>query len=139
MGTEGNKSLVLRFIDEVLQDLNADSVDDLVAVDFKSHTWTLQGDARDSLKQVTDRMRAALSEIEFTIEDVIAEADRVAVRVTSAATQTGEFHGMPGSGRRYSIGEIHIFRIVEGKITEHWHQYDQPALMKQLARDALDQ
>ncbi len=39
---------------------------------------------------------------------------------------------MPASGKRYSIGEIHIFRLADGKVVEHWHQFDQMAMMKQL-------
>jgi len=136
MSTQENKDLVERFAREVLQDLNADSVDSLVSPDFVSHTWGLQGDPIAALKQVTKRMGASLSDIEFKIEDLIAEGDRVCARVTSSATQTGEFHGMPASGRRYSIGEIHIFRVEDGKIAEHWHQYDLPGLMKQLGADS---
>ncbi len=136
MNSETNKELVRRFIKGVFQDLNAQAVDDLVADDFVSHTWGLKGDARQALKQVTSGMAGALSDIEFEIEDLIAEADKVAVRLTSSATQTGEFHGLPASGRRYSIGEIHIFRVQDDRIIEHWHQYDLPGLMRQLRPDA---
>jgi len=136
MSTEDNKALVRRFVHEVLEDLNSNAVDELVAPDFESHTWGLQGDPRHALKEVTERMARALSDIDFRIEDLIAEADRVAVRLTSAASQTGEFHGMPPTGRRYEITEIHMFRIAEDKIAEHWHQYDLPGLMKQLGGEA---
>ncbi len=136
MSTQENKELVERFVREVLQGLNDDSIDSLVSPDFVSHTWGLQGDPIAALKHVTKRMGASLSDIEFKVEDLIAERDRVVVSVTSSATQTGEFHGMPASGRRYSIGEIHIFRVEDGKIAEHWHQYDLPALMKQLGGES---
>lgn len=66
------------------------------------------------------------------IEDVIAEGDRVAVRLTSAATHVGEFMGMPATGKRYSVEEIHIFRVADGKVVEHWHQFDQMGMMRQL-------
>jgi predicted ester cyclase len=39
---------------------------------------------------------------------------------------------MPASGRRYEIGEIHVFRLADGKVVEHWHQFDQMAMMRQL-------
>jgi predicted ester cyclase len=68
----------------------------------------------------------------FEIEDTIAQDDRVAVRLTASATQTGAFMKMPPSGKRYSIGEIHIFRIRDGQIVEHWHQHDQVGMMQQL-------
>ena len=68
----------------------------------------------------------------FIVEDMVAEEDRVAVRVTAQATQVGSFMGVPPSGKSYSIGEIHIFRIRDGKVAEHWHQYDQAGMMRQL-------
>ena len=68
----------------------------------------------------------------MTVDDMIAEDDRVAVRLTSSATHAGEFMGMPGSGKRYTIGEIHIFRIRDGRVAEHWHQADFLGMMRQL-------
>ena len=76
---------------------------------------------KDDLKAAIDRVSKGLADPEFTIDDVITEGDRVAVRLTSAATQVGEFMGMAPTGKRYSISEIHIFRVRDGKVTEHWH------------------
>ena len=47
-------------------------------------------------------------------------------------TQTGEFMGLPPSGKRYAIPEIHILRVRDGRIVEHWHQFDQLGMMRQL-------
>ena len=63
---------------------------------------------------------------------MIAEDDRVAARVTASARQVGEFMGIPPSGRSYTIGEIHIFRVRGGRIAEHWHQADLLGMMRQL-------
>jgi predicted ester cyclase len=68
----------------------------------------------------------------MTIEDMIGEGDRVAVRLTSHAVQTGPFMGLPPSGKAYTIGEIHIFRIRDGKVAEHWHEADFMGMMRQL-------
>ena len=57
----------------------------------------------------------------------------MAVRLTASARQVGELMGMPASGRSYEIEEIHIFRIRDGKIAEHWHQFDSAGMMKQLS------
>jgi len=139
MNVEENEALVRRFVREVLQDLNANAVDDLIAPDFVSHTWGIDKDGRAALKKVTERLGSALSDIEFKIEDVIAAGDRVVTRLTASATQVGEFQGIAASGRRYRIGEIHIFRVADGLIAEHWHQYDLPGLMKQLGGDSAPQ
>jgi predicted ester cyclase len=84
------------------------------------------------MKQAIAREGPALTAATMTIHDVIGEADRVAVRLTSTATQTGTFMGLPPSGRTYQIEEIHIFRIADGKVAEHWHQGDFMAMMRQL-------
>ena len=136
MNEEAIKALVRRFVDEVFERLQVDAVDQLVAEDFASHTWPSTGDGKADLKAATERMRSALSDIEFSINDMIAEGDRVAVRLTASATQTGEFMKMPPSGKRYSIGEIHIFRVSNGLIVEHWHQLDAMGMMSQLKPDA---
>lgn len=129
---EDNKSVVDRFVDEVLAHGRKDSVDELVASDFRSHSWPSTGDGRADLKSAIDRVHKGLADVEFVIEDSIAEGDRVAVRVTSSATQVGEFMKMPPSGKRYTIGEIHIFRLRDGQLVEHWDQIDTFGLMQQL-------
>ncbi len=132
MTVEENKALARRFVEEIFVRGNADAVDVLVAEDFVAHTWPSTGDPRGDLKRAIERVGGALADGTFDIEDVIAEGDRVALRLTASATQTGEFMGLPPSGRRYSIGEIHIFRIRDGMVVEHWHQFDQLGMLRQL-------
>ena len=129
---EQNKALVRRFIDEIFLKGDFDAVDELLTEDFTPHTWGDMKPGRDGLKAAIERVSAGLSDTKMTIEDVIAEGDRVAVRLTSSATQSGEFMGMPPSGKRYEIGEIHIFRLRDGRVCEHWHQADFMGMMRQL-------
>jgi steroid delta-isomerase-like uncharacterized protein len=129
---EANKDLVRRFVREIFEDGNADAVDELVAEDFVPHTWPSTGDGRGDLKRAIERVSKGLSDARFEIEDMIAEDGRVAVRLTATARQTGEFMGMPSQGKSYTIGEIHIFRIRDGKVSEHWHQFDSMGMMSQL-------
>jgi steroid delta-isomerase-like uncharacterized protein len=132
MTIEENRELVRRFVDEVFVGGNAAAVDELVAEDFVPHTWPSTGDGRADLRQAMERVSMGLAEVEFTIEDMIGEGDRVAVRLASSATHVGDFMGLSPSGNRYTIGEIHIFRIRDGQIVEHWHQLDAIGLMRQL-------
>ena len=132
MGVDANKAVVHRFIEAVFQDGDLSLVDGLVGRDFVPHTWPSTGDGRGDLKRAMERVANALTDVVFTIDDTIAEDDRVAVRLTASATQTGEFMGLPPSGKRYTIGEIHIFRVRDGMIAEHWHQFDQLGMMRQL-------
>ena len=130
--TEGGKALVRRFIDEVFLKGDFSAVDELMTDDFISHTSGPAGSGKDGMKETIKRVSAGLTDASMKIEDMIAEDDRVAVRLTGHAVQTGEFMGMPPSGKAYTIGEIHIFRIHDGKVAEHWHQADFLGMMRQL-------
>jgi steroid delta-isomerase-like uncharacterized protein len=133
MTIEENKALVRRFVDEIFVQGRPEAVDELLADDFVPHTWQFTGDGKADLKAAIERVSKGLTDPVFTIDDLLAEDDRVAVRLTAGAKQTGPFMGMPPSDRAYSIGEIHIFRIRDGKVTEHWHQFDGMGMMRQLA------
>jgi steroid delta-isomerase-like uncharacterized protein len=132
MTTEQNKAIVRRFIDEIFVQGRLETIDELLADDFVPHTWPSTGHPKDDLKNATSRAHGALTNPRFTIDDMIAEGDQVAVRLTTSATQTGEFMGMPPSDKTYEIEEIHVFRLMDGKLAEHWHQFDQMGMMKQL-------
>lgn len=132
MTLEDNKAIVRRFVEEIFVRGNAAAVDELVAEDFVPHTWPYSGDGRADLKAAIDRVHAGLADVEFAIEDLVAEDDRVAARLTSAARQVGDFMGMPANGRSYRIEEIHLFRLRDGTVVEHWHQLDGMGLMQQL-------
>lgn len=67
-----------------------------------------------------------------TIEDLIAEGDKVVVRVTMTGTHTGNFWGVPPTGRRINLTAIYIVRIADGKIVEHWGEEDGMKVFKQL-------
>ena len=132
MSIEQNKALVRRFIDEVFVAGSFAAVDELVAEDFMPHTWGSMGSGRQALKDAITRVSAGLTDVSMTVEDIIAEGDNVVVRLTSRAVQAGVFMGLPPSGKAYAIGEIHIFRIRDGKISEHWHEADFIGMLRQL-------
>ena len=77
-------------------------------------------------------LRSGIPDFKATIDDVVAEGDRVVIRMTFRGTQTGEFMGMPPTGKSISVGVIDIFRIAGGKIVEHWGQMDSMGMMQQL-------
>jgi steroid delta-isomerase-like uncharacterized protein len=132
MTTEANKAVVRRFIREIFEEGRAEALDELVAPDFVRHADPSGDTGRDELRAAMNRVSKGLADVAFTIEAMIAEGDRVAVRLTSKARQVGEFIGIPPSGRSYTIGEIHIFRVHDGKIAEHWHEADFLGMMRQL-------
>jgi len=128
---EANRQVVTRFVKDVLEQGNRSAVDELVAADFVSHSWPSTGDGRADLKAAIDRVSAALSDVTFDIQDTIVEGDRVCVRLTASATQTGTFMGMPPTGKRYAIAEMHIFRVRDGQVVEHWDVIDSMGMMRQ--------
>jgi steroid delta-isomerase-like uncharacterized protein len=131
-----NKNIARRFIDGIFVRQDPAAVEELASADFVGHNWGPGATGREAILQTMQRAGAGVSDVVFTIEDVIAEDDRVAVRVTSSGTHSGTFMGLPATGKRYSIEEIHIFRIRDGKVAEHWHELNAMSLMQQLAADA---
>jgi steroid delta-isomerase-like uncharacterized protein len=129
---DADKTLVRRFISEIFERGQATAVDDLATEDFTTHTGRGPQVGRDALRTTIARVSPALEAVRFTIDDILAEGDRVAVRLTASARQVGEFMGMPPSGKSYTVEEIHWFRVKDGKVAEHWHQFDQVGLMTQL-------
>ena len=78
-------------------------------------------------------LRSAFPDLKATIEDTIAEGDKVVIRMTWRGTHTGgEFMGIPATGKSVSIGVIDIIRISGGKAVEHWGQMDSMLMMQQL-------
>jgi len=127
-----NKSIVRRFIDEIFVHSRAASADELVAPDFTPHSWPGVEPGIENLKRAMKRVSAGLSDVRMDIDDILAEGDKVAVRLTASATHTGEFMGIPPSGKSYRISETHIFRVVNGKVREHWRDADMLGMMRQL-------
>ena len=131
MSTEESKQGALR-VYELLNAGNAAAVGDLVAVDYVEHDpLPGQGTGRDG---VVDRFSMIVRGLSprFTIEDVVAEGDKVVVRWTNAGTHIGDFAGVPATGRPFTIGGIDVYRVAEGRLCEHWHQLDQLSLLGQL-------
>ena len=129
---ESNKALVRRVIEEVFLKGSSDAVDELLGDDFVGHGGGPDMHGREGMKETIGRVSKGLADATITIDDMIAEGDRVAARVTSHAVQVGPFMGLPPSGRSYTIGEIHIFRIRDGAVVEHWHEADFLGMMRQL-------
>jgi steroid delta-isomerase-like uncharacterized protein len=132
MTLEENKDIARRFIQRVFVEADPAAVDELASEDFTPHSWGQMPPGRDSLKAAQKRVTQGISDARMTIEDLIAEGDKVAVRLISHGRHTGEFMGVPASGKEYDISETHIFRITGGKVVEHWLNADMLGLMQQI-------
>jgi predicted ester cyclase len=78
-------------------------------------------------------LSSGLHDLRYTVEDLFAEGDKVADRMTWQATHQGELMGFPPAGNTVTGTEMHISRIAEGKIVERWGQEDNLGLMQQLS------
>jgi steroid delta-isomerase-like uncharacterized protein len=134
MSTEQNKASAHQFIEEVLNQGNMSRINDLLAPDFVEHEEMPPGVPRDreGVTLLMTMLRSAFPDFKATIDDMIAEGDKVVVRMTWTGTQQGEFMGMPPSGKPMSIGVIDIFRMEKGKLVEHWGLSDTMSMMEQL-------
>ena len=134
MAAEQNKALIARFVDELFNRGNMDIVGEIFAPDFIEHEQLPPGIpvGREGVKVLTTILRSAFPDFKATIDDILAEGDKVVIRMTWSGTQKGEFMGIPATGRRMSIGVIDIIRIANGKATEHWGQMDAMGMMQQL-------
>ena len=131
MNVETNKHTVRRLYD-LLNAGNVEEIQDMVTDGYDEHDpLPGQGAGRDGVLDRYSMLIDALAP-QFTIEDVIAEGDRVVVRWMNSGTHVGEFAGIPPTGRAFSIAGVDIYRIAESRLAEHWHVVDQLAMLGQL-------
>jgi steroid delta-isomerase-like uncharacterized protein len=133
MNVEQNKAVVRRYYDEVLNQGHLSVLDDIAADDYvENDPFPGQGNGLADFKARVSTLLTAFSPCTFTIEDVVAEGDRVVVRWHSSGTHSGEFLGMPPTDREYTIAGIDIHRLADGRMVEHWHVVDQLSQLQQL-------
>ena len=131
--SEENKALVRRWFAEIDKG-NEHIVDELVAIDYIDHNPPLPDMApgREGVKQANTLLRVAFPDVRHTIEDQIAEGDKVVTRITARATFQGEILGIPPTGERITMEGISIHRIAGSQFVEHWAVADNLGLYQQL-------
>jgi predicted ester cyclase len=135
VSVEENKAVVRREIEELFNHTgNLDVADEIYAPDYVGHEPTF-GDVRgvEGAKQFAADMLQAFPDLESTIEDQIAEGDKVVTRFRTRGTHQGESEDLgPPTGNRMEITGITIERFADGKIVEDWTNFDALGLMQQL-------
>lgn len=134
MAAEENKAIVQRFnvlVGEVFRTGNVDALDEVLAPELVYHQPGAPPDLQ-SYKRFFAMFRLACPDMRYTLEDMIAEGDKVVDRLTWHATHQGEFMGIPPTGNTLTVTEIHVNRIAEGRIVERWSEVDRLGLMRQL-------
>ncbi len=130
---EENRRLVRRLLEEDISQGNEAVADEIIHPQFVDHTNPPgMQHGIEGHKAVVRLFRAAFPDLEWQINDCLAEGDRVAVRTTMRATHQGDFFGIPATGQPVTVTGIHIVRIADGKIAEHWGTNDDLGLLRQV-------
>jgi steroid delta-isomerase-like uncharacterized protein len=127
------KDVYRRFLDEGFNRGNLDALDDILTPDYVDHNappGTLPGPA--GIKSIIAGFRAAFPDVRMTIEDQLADGDRVATRYTFRGTHLGNLMGIPPSGKQIEMTGITIARIAGGKMAEGWVVYELLSLLQQI-------
>ena len=134
MSIEQNKAVFRRLVEEILNQGNMNLFDELVAPDFIEHEELPPGiqEGREGSILMFTQLRSAFPDFKAEIEDLIAEGNRVVVRMRWTGTHQGDFMGIPATGNSISIEVIDIVRIEDGKFKEHWGVMDNMGMMQQL-------
>ncbi|MGF1478138.1 MAG: ester cyclase [Cyanophyceae cyanobacterium] len=133
---EQNKSIALRFAEQGWGNVDGwEKVwDELVAEDIVLHfcSWSEPIVELEANKKFNASLFQGFPDIQQTVEDVIAEGNRVVFRATLKGTHTGEFMGIPPTGKQVNVNGINLLRISQGKIVEWWYELNQLEVITQL-------
>lgn len=135
--TDVNKEVMRKIADQVFNRGNIAAIDECYADDYYDNSLgraQLFGIApdREGLKKMIASVRAGLSDMTAEIELMAAEGDLVAIRTRGTGTHTGMFMGVPATGKKVEIVDFHFYRLKDGKIVEHWNQYNTLEIMQTL-------
>ena len=127
-----NKALTPRLLEEVWHQGNLDVADEVHDANYISHGMGIDTPGTAGFKQFVTAYLGAFPDMHFTVEDQIAEGDKVVTRWTATGTHTGELMGIPPTGKQSTVTGISIGRYAGGKIVEVWDNWDALGMLQQL-------
>lgn len=131
--SEANKAAIRRWYEEGINKGNTDLIDALLAPDIVWHGpggRELRG--RAALKEMVAMYLAAFPDMRVSVEDQVAEGDKVVTRFTGRGTHKGDLEGVAPTGNPISVTGISIDRFEGGKLVEEWENFDELAMMQQI-------
>jgi predicted ester cyclase len=130
---EQDKANMSRLMVDLFSNGDFSVVDELVAPDFVEHS-AAPGlpPGIPGLKAIAQHLRAGFPDFQVAVEDAIAEEDRVVLRLTAGGTQRGQVFDIPPTGKQAQWAEIHIMRVKDGRMVEHWDLLDLISMRQQL-------
>jgi steroid delta-isomerase-like uncharacterized protein len=133
MSAEENKAIARRLHESFNTDDETAAGEELLAPDFKAYVpGSPEPLSREAYNQFNRQFSAAFPDGRVTVKDLIAEGDKVVLRMRYQGTHQGDFQGLPPTGKRVTMAGIGIDRIADGQIVEHRAEFDTLGLMQQL-------
>jgi steroid delta-isomerase-like uncharacterized protein len=133
MMSEENKDFVRRGWEEVANQKNMDALEEFYAADAVWHEPDQELQGLEEIRQYVALNFAAFPDVNFTVEDVIAEGDKAVTRWTVRGTHQGETEEFgPPTGRQIELEGLTLHRLEGGKIVEEWERFDNLSFMQQL-------
>ena len=127
-----NKTLARRWFEDLFSRGNLDVANEILSAEFVDHLTHEDERGLEELKHYVGIYRSAFPDIQDTVEDIVAEGDKVVVRWRSGGTHQGEFMGVAPTGRHVRFSGMRLFRIAKNKIVESWVNIDERGLQEQL-------
>lgn len=133
MSAEDNEAVFRRWID-AFNDRDKQAEDDARAPDYVAHAPGVPDplDAEAWVAFIFDVFVGAFPDLRLTIEEIGCSDDTVAARMAFRGTHRGEFQGLPPTNREVAFTSVELNRMVDGKVAEHWFEFDQGKLLEQL-------
>jgi len=126
--------LIQRFYDEVISEGDLSKVDELITDDVVDHEEGLPGqpEGKEGVVFFVNALRGAFSDIKATVGQTVESGDLASAQVTISGTHTGDWMGVPASGKSFEIDAIDMVRFEDSRCAEHWGVTDNMALMMQI-------
>jgi steroid delta-isomerase-like uncharacterized protein len=134
VSVEENKALARRWFEDLFNTGDLEVADEIIAPDHVNHDPTLPDipPGSEGQKQVVNLYRGAFTNAHISVEEQLAEGDKVVTRWRGSGTHQGEFMGVPPSGNQVRVTGITINRVSDAKIVESWTNYDALGMMQQI-------
>ena len=127
-----NKRIIVDGFEEGMNQGNLAYFDQYLAPSYVNHNMPAPAPGPEGFKIVVQAFKTAFPDFHATVEDAVAEGDRVSTRGTFTGTHLGEFNGIPATGKSIRVGFIDIWRLENGQAVENWVQIDMLGLMQQI-------
>jgi predicted ester cyclase len=132
MSSTENIAIARRLLMETFSEGDLSIVGELVTADFIEHQNGIQGRGPEAVRRTVTGLRASFPDLHLEIRDIVADGDKVWVRVRGTGTDRGGVAGRPPSGRPIELDVIDIVRVRDGRVCEHWGVADRLGMLQQV-------